>query len=52
MNMAAAYAIANVISDEELSEDYIMPAAFDARVTKAVAKAVAEAAVQTGVAQI
>ncbi len=52
MNMAAAYAIANVISDEALSEDYIIPAAFDERVTKAVAKAVAEAAVQTGVAQI
>lgn len=52
MKMAAAYAIANVISDEELSSDYIMPAAFDARVTKVVAKAVSEAAAQTGVAQI
>lgn len=52
MNMAAAYAIANVISDEELREDYIMPAAFDERVTKAVAKAVAQAAIDTGVAQI
>lgn len=52
MKMAAAYAIANVISDAELSSDYIMPAAFDERVTRAVAKAVAEAATQTGVAQI
>lgn len=52
MNMAAAYAIANVISDEELSADYIMPAAFDERVTKAVARAVVQAAIQTGVAQI
>lgn len=52
MKMAAAYAIANVISDAELSSDYIMPAAFDERVTRAVAKAVAEAAKQTGVAQI
>ncbi|MBS5146031.1 MAG: NAD-dependent malic enzyme [Butyricicoccus pullicaecorum] len=52
MKMAAAYAIANVISDAELSADYIMPAAFDERVTKAVAQAVAAAAVQTGVAQI
>lgn len=52
MKMAAAYAIANVISDAELCADYIMPAAFDKRVTQAVAQAVAQAAVQTGVAQI
>ena len=52
MKMAAAYAIAGVITDEELSSENIMPMAFDARVTGAVAKAVAEAAVRTGVARI
>ena len=52
MKMAAAMAIAGLISDEELSEDYIIPAAFDPRVGPAVAKAVAEAAVRTGVARI
>lgn len=52
MKMAAAYAIAGVISDEELSADYIMPLAFDQRVTGAVAQAVAEAARRTGVARI
>ena len=52
MKMAAAMALANLISDEELSEDYIIPAAFDPRVGPAVAKAVAEAARATGVARI
>ena len=52
MKMAAAMAIAGLISDEELSEDYIIPAAFDPRVGPAVAKAVAEAARTTGVARI
>ena len=52
MKMAAAMALANLISDEELSEDYIIPAAFDERVGPAVAKAVAEAARATGVARI
>ena len=52
MKMAAAYALANLISDEELNEDYIIPAAFDKRVGPAVAKAVAEAARATGVARI
>ena len=52
MKMAAALAIANLISDEELNEDYIIPAAFDPRVGPAVAKAVAEAARRTGVARI
>lgn len=52
MKMAAAYAIAGVIPDEELSADYIMPLAFDQRVTGAVAQAVAEAARRTGVARI
>ncbi len=52
MKMAAAMAIANLISDEELNEDYIIPAAFDPRVGPAVAKAVAEAARASGVARI
>ena len=52
MKMAAALAIANLISDEELCEDYIIPKAFDPRVGAAVAKAVAEAARATGVARI
>jgi len=50
--MAAAMALANLVSDEELSEDYIIPKAFDKRVGPAVAKAVAEAARKTGVARI
>lgn len=52
MKIAAAAALANLISDEELNEDYIIPAAFDPRVGEAVAKAVAEAARRTGVARI
>ena len=52
MKMAAAMALANLISDEELNENYIIPAAFDERVGPAVAKAVAEAARATGVARI
>ena len=52
MKMAAAMAIANLISDEELNADYIIPAAFDKRVGPAVAKAVAEAARASGVARI
>lgn len=52
MKLAAAHAIAQIIKDEELSEDYIIPDAIDPRVSKAVAKAVAEAAVKTGVARI
>ena len=52
MKMAAATAIAGLISDEELNEDYIIPAAFDKRVGPAVAAAVAEAARKTGVARI
>ena len=52
MKMAAALAIANLISDEELNADYIIPAAFDERVGPAVAKAVAEAAIASGVARI
>ena len=52
MKMAAAKAIAGLISDEELAPDYIIPKAFDKRVGPAVAKAVAEAAIKSGVARI
>lgn len=52
MKMAAAKALADLISDEELSADYIIPKAFDPRVGPAVAKAVAEAARRSGVARI
>ncbi len=50
MKMAAAKALAELISDDELSEDYIIPKAFDKRVGPAVAEAVAKAAVESGVA--
>lgn len=49
MNMAAAKAIASLVSDEELKADYIIPAPFDKRVAPAVAEAVKEAAIRTGV---
>lgn len=52
MKVAAAYAIAGIVSDDELNADYILPAAFDSRVKDAVAKAVAQAAVKSGVARI
>ena len=52
MKMAAAEALSNLISDEELNEDYIIPKAFDPRVGPAVAKAVAQAARDSGVARI
>jgi len=52
MKMAASYAIAGLVSDEELTEEYILPPAFDERVGKTVAKAVAEAAKKSGVARI
>ena len=52
MNMAAAKAIAGLVSDEELSADYIIPAPFDKRVAPAVAAAVKEAAIKTGVNRI
>lgn len=52
MKLAAAHAIANLISDEELNEDYIIPAPFDKRVAQTVAKAVAQAAKDSGVARI
>lgn len=52
MKIAAAQALAELISDEELSADYIIPAAFDEKVGPAVAKAVAEAARKSGVARL
>ena len=52
MKMAAAAALSSLVSDEELNEEYILPRAFDPRVGKTVAKAVAEAARKSGVARI
>lgn len=52
MKLAAAYAIANIISDEELSPNYVIPNPLDARVVPAVAEAVAKAAIAAGVAHV
>ena len=52
MKVAAAHAIANIITDEERNADYIIPNPFDKRVAKAVAEAVAKAAKDSGVARI
>ena len=52
MKVAAAYAIAELVSDQELNAEYILPAAFDERVKDAVAKAVSEAAKKSGVARL
>ena len=52
MKVAAAYAIAELVSDQELNAEYILPAAFDERVKDAVAKAVSEAARKSGVARV
>ena len=52
MKVAAAHAIADLVSDEGRSEDYIIPGAFDPRVAQAVADAVAKAARETGVARL
>ena len=51
MKIASAYALAGLVSDEELSPTYILPAAFDPRVRDAVAAAAREAAIRTGVAR-
>jgi malate dehydrogenase (oxaloacetate-decarboxylating) len=51
MKIAAAYAIAGVISDEEVNADYVIPKAFDLRIAPKVAAAVAKAAIETGVAR-
>lgn len=52
MNIAAAEAIASLVSEDELRADYIIPAPFDERVAPTVAKAVKEAAIKSGVARI
>ncbi len=52
MKVAAAYAIAGLVSEEELCADYILPAAFDPRVKDAVAEATRKAAIESGVARI
>ena len=52
MKLAAARALAGLIPDEELSDNYIIPQAFDPRVGPAVAEAVAEAARKSGVARL
>jgi len=52
MKMAAVEAIAELITEEELHEDYVIPGPFDARVAPAVAKSVAQAAMESGVARI
>lgn len=52
MKVAAAYAIASLVSENELNADYILPAAFDARVKDTVAEAVKKAARESGVARI
>ncbi|MBO5424951.1 MAG: NADP-dependent malic enzyme [Lachnospiraceae bacterium] len=49
MKMAAARAIASIVSEEELNEEYIIPGAFDERVSKVVAKAVADEAIKLGI---
>jgi len=52
MKIAAAYALASLISEEELNEDYIIPDAFDTRVVEVESEAVSKAAVKSGVARI
>ncbi|RDU36214.1 NAD-dependent malic enzyme [Neobacillus piezotolerans] len=52
MKVAAVEAIASLISDDELNEDYVIPAPFDERVAPEVASAVAKAAIETGVARL
>ncbi|MBP3337091.1 MAG: NAD-dependent malic enzyme [Clostridia bacterium] len=52
MKIAASYAIASLVCDDEINAEYILPKAFDERVGKTVAKAVAEAAIKTGVNRI
>ncbi len=52
MKLAASYALADLVSDDELSANYIIPKAFDSRVGKAVAEAVSKAAIDSGVARV
>jgi malate dehydrogenase (oxaloacetate-decarboxylating) len=51
MKLAAAHALAQIVSKDELSEEYIIPSMFDRRVAEAVATAVSDAAVKTGMAR-
>jgi malate dehydrogenase (oxaloacetate-decarboxylating) len=51
MKLAAAQALAEIVTKEELGEEYITPSMFDSRVVPAVAAAVSEAAIKTGVAR-
>ncbi|QUH27073.1 NAD(P)-dependent malic enzyme [Serpentinicella alkaliphila] len=51
MKLAAAYAIASIIEEDELKPDYVIPDAFDSRVAARVAEAVAKAAIETGIAK-
>lgn len=52
MKLAASFAIASCVTDDELCADYILPDSFDRKIPKAVSKAVAEAAIKSGVARI
>ena len=52
MKVAAAYALASVISDDEITADYILPDAFEPSVVESIAKAVAAEAVKNGVSRI
>ena len=52
MKIAAAYAIADIIPEDKLSPEYVIPDALDKELAKQVAKAVAEAAIKTGIARI
>lgn len=51
MKLAAAYGLSSLVKEEELNEEYILPKALDERVAKAVAKAVADKAIETGIAK-
>ena len=52
MKVAAVMAITNLIADEDLKEDFVLPDAFDPRVAPAVAAAVAKVAIETGYARV
>ena len=52
MNVAASYAIAGLVTEDKLCEEYILPDALDKRISQAVAQAVKDAAVKSGVARI
>ena len=52
MKLAATYAIASLIAEADLNENYVIPNPFDPRVVETVSKAVSEAAIQTGVARL